>query len=154
VPALSKASEGRGTTFWRLDGLRVRGVRVGAEHGESRKSLESTDEGEEMILKNLLPKNPEHAPVTPGQRDELLTVRWGARKITLRSADGGANYVGATGEDGLILIVRRGVQGLVARIEDRKQQNSWASPSPKLSPQIAVASLHREIKRLSRAGGV
>jgi hypothetical protein len=105
-----------------------------------------------VSLDAFLPK--EHAPVTPGQRDELLKVRWGSKEVTLRSSDG-VTYVGATGADGLILVVRRGSDGrCVARIEDRAMGNSWACPVPKHSPQIAVVSLYREVKRLSKAAGV
>jgi hypothetical protein len=106
-----------------------------------------------MSLDAFLPTK--SAPVTPGQRDELLKVRWGAREVTLRSSDGGMVYVGATGEEGLILVVRRGTDGrFVARIEDRAMNNSWSCPVPKHNPKIAVSSLHREVKRLSRAGGL
>lgn len=95
------------------------------------------------------------APATPGQRDELLKVRWGAREITLRSTDGAATFLGATGVDGLILTVRRNHEGkFIARLEDRAMNNAWASPTPKHEPKIAVAALHREVKRLARAAAI
>lgn len=95
----------------------------------------------------------QYAPTTPGQRDELLPVRWGAREVTLRSTDGGLEYFGDSGEPGLLLLVRLTPRGYVARLEDRAGGNSWAS-QPKIAPKIAVANLHREVKRLARAGSL
>lgn len=108
-----------------------------------------------MTLRDIIPQGPKYAPTTPGQRDELLKVRWGSRTVTLRSIDKGHKYVGGTGEEGLLLVVRRNVEGrYTARIEDRAMSNSWACPVPKHSPKIAVASLHREMKRLCRAASL
>jgi len=103
---------------------------------------------------NWLPK-PEHAPTVAGQRDHLLEVRWGSGKVTLRNPGGDRqSYIGGSGEPGLLLVLRKGASGYVARLEDRKAGNSWAGSQPKSSPQIALANLQRELKRVTRAVGV
>jgi len=98
---------------------------------------------------------PEHAPTTRGQRDLIERVRWAGGEVSLRNAGGdGREYIGPSGEDGVLLVVRRASSGgYVARLEDRSRGNSWAG-ARKLSIGAAVANLHRECKRLSRAGGV
>lgn len=103
---------------------------------------------------NWLPR-PNHGEVTQGQRDLLMKAHWGSREVTLRNPGGtGLEWIGSTGEDGLILVVRKNVEGKhTASIEDRIGGNRWAS-DPKSSPQIAVANLHRELKRLSRAASI
>lgn len=95
----------------------------------------------------------------------MVTVQWGAprdvirkgrrtttRDVTLRSTDDGATYLGASGEDGLVLVLRHSDK-YVARLEDRIHGNSWAGEA-KRSPQLAINSLKRETQRLSRAAGV
>lgn len=73
--------------------------------------------------------------------------------MTLRSTDG-VEFVGASGEDGLILVVRKNVRRMyTATLEDRAGGNRWAG-RPRNIAKSAVANLHREVKRLVRAGGV
>lgn len=87
-------------------------------------------------------------------RDILLKVRWGSKQVTLRSENGN-DFLGGTGEPGLLLLLRRDVEGrFTARIEDRTNNNSWASREPKRRAESAVSNLHREMKRLSRAAGL
>ena len=89
----------------------------------------------------------------PKARSTFEKVRWGAGEITLISQDDGATWVGTSGEDRVLITVRRGQSHYVARLEDRVMGNSWAS-EPKRVIQVAVASLHREVKRIARAGAV
>lgn len=97
------------------------------------------------------PKKLHHAPVNPGQRDELIRVNWGGTEATLRSTDG-VSFRGGTGEPGvLICAVRLGNGRFFARIEDQEAGNTWKTPSYR-DAKVAVANLHREIKRLARAG--
>lgn len=81
-------------------------------------------------------------------------VRWGGREVRLYSRDGGESYLGSSGEPGLLLVVRRGIDGRrVARLEDRQRGQTWPG-EPKRSVQLAVVALRREVLRLCRAAGV
>jgi hypothetical protein len=82
-------------------------------------------------------------------------VRWNGNEVSLRNAGGdGREYIGPSGEDGVLLVVRRASSGgYVARLEDRSRGNSWAG-EVKSGIGAAVANLSRECKRVARAGGV
>lgn len=98
---------------------------------------------------------PEHAPTTKGQRDIVVTIIWNGKETALRNPGGdGQVYMGASGEDGLLLVARRTSSGgYLARLEDRARGNSWAG-EVKRDIRVAFASLHRELKRVARAGGL
>jgi hypothetical protein len=126
-----------------------------------RAQKQRDEEGEEPtmtetgFLRTRWDPPPEHAPTTKGQRDIMVTIRWGAKDVTLRNPGGdGKVFMGASGEEKLMLVARRSsCGGYVARLEDTTRGNSWAG-EVKRDIRVAFASLHRELKRVSRAGGL
>ena len=84
----------------------------------------------------------------------IRPARWCGRDVQLVSQDGGGTYLGSSGEEGLVLVVVAvSTGGHLARIEDRRVGLSW-SGEVRRTPDVALASLHRQIKRLARAGRI
>jgi hypothetical protein len=84
----------------------------------------------------------------------MLHARWCGKDVPLVSQDGGGTYLGSTGEEGLLLVVVAvSTGGYLGRVEDRRAGLSWAGENRR-TPDVALASLHRQLKRLARAGRI
>jgi len=67
------------------------------------------------------------------------------------SHDAGNTYLGPSGEPNLLLVLLPvSTGGWLARVEDRMEGLSWAG-EVRTMPDIAMASLQRQIKRLARS---
>ncbi len=94
---------------------------------------------------------------TEPERPRAITrpVRWCGREVRLISHDDGLSYLGPTGEENLLLVVlAASTGGYVARIEDRALGLSWGTREARATPDVALAGLHRQLKRLARAGKI
>lgn len=97
------------------------------------------------------PKN-NFAQVEKGGRSKIERVLWGSAEVALVSHDNGETYQGDAGEPGVIIkVINTGARGHIARLEVPEDGNMWRGKL-RGSVKLAVISLHREVKRISRAG--